>query len=127
MSVARWAKFGRSINFLASGDRVVGIVRFQITKLGIWIQGSRLISDATYPAPKPLSIFTTLTFDAHEFIIPNSAANPSNAAPYPTLVGTAITGTPTSPPITLGSAPSIPAQTITIRALISELRCANKR
>ena len=28
-----------------------------------------MISDATYPAPKPLSIFTTLTFDAHEFII----------------------------------------------------------
>ena len=42
---------------------------------------SRLISDATYPAPKPLSIFTTLTFDAHEFIIPSSAATPLNAAP----------------------------------------------
>ena len=42
---------------------------------------NRLINDATYPAPKPLSIFTTLTFEAHEFIIPNSAANPLNAAP----------------------------------------------
>ena len=35
-----------------------------------------LISDATYPAPKPLSIFTTLTFEAQEFIIPSSAAMP---------------------------------------------------
>ena len=33
------------------------------------------------------------------------------ARPIPMLVGTAITGQATSPPITLGSAPSIPAQT----------------
>ena len=37
---------------------------------------NRLISAATYPAPNPLSIFTTLTFEAHEFIIPNNAATP---------------------------------------------------
>ena len=36
----------------------------------------RLISAATYPAPNPLSIFTTLTFDAQELIIPKSAASP---------------------------------------------------
>src|SRR6266849_7259155 len=42
---------------------------------------SLLINAATYPAPNPLSIFTTLTFEAHEFIIPNSAASPLNAAP----------------------------------------------
>jgi len=42
---------------------------------------NRLISDATYPAPKPLSIFTTLTLEAQEFIIPSSAATPLNAAP----------------------------------------------
>lgn len=42
---------------------------------------NRLINAATYPAPNPLSIFTTLTFDAHEFIIPNNAATPLKAAP----------------------------------------------
>ena len=42
---------------------------------------SRLIRAATYPAPNPLSIFTTLTFEAQEFIIPKSAASPLNAAP----------------------------------------------
>jgi hypothetical protein len=40
-----------------------------------------LINDATYPAPKPLSMFTTLTFEAQEFIIPNKAATPLKAAP----------------------------------------------
>jgi hypothetical protein len=44
-------------------------------------QGRRLISDATYPAPNPLSMFTTLTFEAHEFSMPNSAAIPLNDAP----------------------------------------------
>ena len=42
------------------------------------------------------------------------------------LVGTAITGTPTSPPTTLGNAPSIPAQTITTRARVSASRFASK-
>ena len=42
---------------------------------------SRLINEATYPAPNPLSIFTTLTFEAHEFIIPSSAASPLKEAP----------------------------------------------
>ena len=42
---------------------------------------SRLISAATYPAPNPLSILTTLTFEAQEFIIPSNAASPLNAAP----------------------------------------------
>ena len=41
----------------------------------------RLISAATYPAPNPLSMFTTLTFEAQEFIMPSRAASPSNAAP----------------------------------------------
>ncbi len=88
---------------------------------------SRLINAATYPAPNPLSIFTTLTFDAQEFIMPNKAASPLNAAPYPTLVGTAITGTPTSPPTTLGNAPSMPAQTITTRAWLRVSRFASRR
>ncbi len=37
---------------------------------------SRLMIDAAYPAPKPLSMFTTVTFDAQEFSIPSSAAMP---------------------------------------------------
>ena len=44
-------------------------------------QGRRLMSDATYPAPNPLSIFTTLTLEAHEFSMPSSAAIPLNDAP----------------------------------------------
>ena len=48
------------------------------TKLSVYI---RFINDATYPAPKPLSMFTTLTLEAHEFIIPSKAATPLNAAP----------------------------------------------
>src|SRR2546425_526962 len=49
-------------------------------------------------------MFTTDTPGAHEFSIASSAATPPKEAPYPTLVGTAITGRSTSPAITLGSA-----------------------
>src|ERR1051325_7525058 len=52
---------------------------------------SRLIRLATYPAPKPLSIFTTVTLLAQLFSIPSSAASPWKLAPYPILVGTAMT------------------------------------
>ena len=41
----------------------------------------RLIKLATNPAPNPLSIFTTVTFDAHELSIPSSAATPPKEAP----------------------------------------------
>jgi hypothetical protein len=41
----------------------------------------RLIRLATNPAPNPLSIFTTVTFEAHELSIPSNAASPSNEAP----------------------------------------------
>src|SRR6266568_4834300 len=74
---------------------------------------------AAAAAPNPLSILTTVTPEAHELSIPSSAAMPPNEAPYPTLVGTAITGTGTSPPTTLGSAPSIPATTMITAALRS--------
>lgn len=75
----------------------------------------RLIMAAMYPAENPLSMFTTLTFDAQLLSMLNSAAIPPKLAPYPTDVGTAITGAPTSPPTTLASAPSIPAtHTITL-------------
>jgi hypothetical protein len=38
---------------------------------------------ATTPAPKPLSIFTTVTFDAQLFNMPSKAATPLKLAPYP--------------------------------------------
>src|SRR2546430_15311736 len=60
-------------------------------------------------APYPLSMLTTDTPGAQELSIARSAAIPPKDAPYPTLVGTAMTGRSTSPPITLGSAPSMPA------------------
>src|SRR6185295_12202482 len=77
---------------------------------------ARQIRLAAAAAPKPLSMFTTVTPAAQELSIPRSAASPPKEAPYPTLVGTAMTGTATRPPTTLGSAPSIPATTITTRA-----------
>ena len=41
----------------------------------------RLIMCARYPAPKPLSIFTTETPEAQLLSIPSSAASPPKAAP----------------------------------------------
>ena len=40
-----------------------------------------LMQDATQAAPNPLSIFTTVTFDAQLFSIPSSAATPPKLAP----------------------------------------------
>ncbi len=61
-------------------------------------------------------MFTTETPGAQEFSIANNAATPPNDAPYPTEVGSAITGADTRPATTLGNAPSIPAATtITLR------------
>src|SRR5215469_10865505 len=87
----------------------------------------RLIRLATTPAPKPLSMLTTVTLEAQLLSIPSSAAIPLKLAPYPMLVGTAMTGTETRPPTTLGSAPSIPATTITTRASASRSRRSSKR
>ena len=42
---------------------------------------SRLIRLATYPAPNPLSIFTTVTLLAQLLSIPSSAARPWKLAP----------------------------------------------
>jgi hypothetical protein len=61
-------------------------------------------------------MFTTVTFAAQEFSIASRAAIPPSDAPYPTLVGTAITGRATRPPTTEGNAPSIPAQTTSASA-----------
>ena len=52
----------------------------------------RVSIDAIRPAPNPLSMFTTATPAAQELNIPRSAATPPKLAPYPTLVGTAMTG-----------------------------------
>ena len=74
--------FGRAFFSVSSVSSVVEIKSLSTGGKGYRREGyRRLISDATYPAPNPLSIFTTLTFDAHEFIIPKSAAKPLNAAP----------------------------------------------
>ena len=64
-----------------------------------------LIKLAWYPAPKPLSIFTTDTPEAQLLSMHRRAARPPKLAPYPTLVGTAITGQDTSPPTTLAKRP----------------------
>lgn len=45
------------------------------------LRGPRPMSVARYPAPNPLSIFTTVTFGEHAFSIPSSAVTPSKAAP----------------------------------------------
>ena len=39
------------------------------------------MTPAAYPAPNPLSMFTTVTPAAQEFSIARSAANPPNEAP----------------------------------------------
>src|SRR6185436_6426964 len=77
------------------------------------------MTPAAYPAPNPLSMLTTVTPAAHELSIARSAARPPNDAPYPMLVGTAITGRPVMPPTTLARAPSMPATTTTAEAFRS--------
>ena len=47
---------------------------------------------ASIPALNPASMFTTASPAAQELSIESSGANPSKAAPYPTDVGTPITG-----------------------------------
>jgi hypothetical protein len=51
------------------------------------------------------SMVTTAVFDELELSIPSSAANPPKEAPYPTLVGTQITGAATSPRYDAGKCP----------------------
>jgi len=68
---------------------------------------------AAQAAPYPLSIFMIPTPGAQLESILASAARPPCAAPYPTDVGTPKIGLGVSPPITLTSAASSPATTIT--------------
>src|ERR1043166_2666742 len=72
-------------------------------------------------------MLTTVTPAAQLLSIVSSAASPPNDAPYPTLVGTAITGARTNPPTTDGSAPSIPATTMIAAAPSSASSCASNR
>ena len=82
---------------------------------------------ARYPAPNPLSIFTTLTPLAQEFSMESRADTPPKDAPYPMLVGTAITGQSARPPMTLARAPYIPAMAIITRASIIESMWDSRR
>ena len=82
---------------------------------------------AKTPAPYPLSMLTTVTPGAHELSIASRAATPPNEAPYPTLVGTATSGTPVRPPTTDGRAPSMPATTTRQSAASRRSRTASSR
>src|SRR5438128_559067 len=90
---------------------------------GFEIRHKWLIKLAILAAPNPLSMFTTATPDEQLLSIPRNAAIPPKLAPYPILVGTAMTGTQTRPDTTLGKAPSIPATTMMTRAAAS-LACS---
>ena len=72
-------------------------------------------------------MLTTATPAAQELSIASNGAAPPRWAPYPTLVGTPITGAANRPPTTLVSAPSMPATQITTAARSSRDRTANSR
>src|SRR5690349_17125098 len=72
-------------------------------------------------------MFTTLTLDAQELSMASIGVNPPRLAPYPTEVGTANTGQGTSPPTTLGSAPSMPAIATTAQERWSIDTCGSSR
>ena len=63
-------------------QELVGKMCWSVSSTHSWVASHlRLIKLATKPAPKPLSIFTTVTFEAQEFSIPNNAATPPKDAP----------------------------------------------
>jgi hypothetical protein len=79
MEVMNGRRIAASVAWCARLCRVGGEVG-HLTEVTPYLN-RRLMGEATYPAPNPLSIFTTLTLEAQEFIIPNNAASPLNAAP----------------------------------------------
>src|SRR5439155_670956 len=87
----------------------------------------RAMSAAAYPAPTPSSMSTHTVPGVQDESIARSAARPPKLAPYPTLVGQAMTGQVAIPPTTLASAPSIPAITTIASALASRSRAAARR
>src|SRR5262245_3393431 len=66
------------------------------------LAASLLIWLAWAAAPYPLSMLTTEIPGAQELSMARRAATPPKDAPYPMLVGTAMTGRSTRPPMTLG-------------------------
>src|SRR5882724_7480992 len=72
-------------------------------------------------------MLTTAIPGAQAFSIVIKAAVPPKPVPYPTLVGTAITGAATSPPTSVGKAPSIPATTMITFAEFRASRAASNR
>src|SRR3954463_15695139 len=101
---------GRRVHYVHPGKR-----RLAAGENGL-DRHDRQIRLAAAAAPNPLSMLTTVIPDAQELSMASSAARPPTNAPSPTLVGRALPGPPTSPPTTLGSAPSIPATTMITRA-----------
>ena len=63
-------------------------------------------------------MFTTLTPLAQEFSMDSRAVTPPKAVPYPTLVGTAMTGQFASQATSLAMAPSMPAIAMMTRAFM---------
>jgi hypothetical protein len=62
-------------------------------------------------------MLTTVTPPAQLLSIVRSAESPPKLAPYPMLVGTAMSGESAMPATTLASAPSMPATTMMQSAL----------
>ena len=60
---------------------LVGAVGVGVVVLHLPCACTRRMRAAANAAPNPLSMFTTVTPDAHDVSIPSSAASPSNAAP----------------------------------------------
>lgn len=73
-------------------------------------------------------MLTAVTPLAQELTAEKSEASPFKAAPYPPEVGTAMSGRPTSPPITEKSDASMPATAMTTSARsISSSRESRRR
>jgi hypothetical protein len=72
-------------------------------------------------------MFTAVTPFAQELTADRSEASPPKAAPYPREVGIAMSGRPTSPPITEKREASIPATAMTTSALSTSSRRESRR
>ncbi len=83
--------------------------------------------NAIQAAPYPLSIFTTARPGAQLVSIAFRAVRPFSAVPYPVDVGSPMIKDPTSPPITLGSAASMPAAIIITGNVLIKSILSNKR
>src|SRR4030042_4222994 len=69
----------------------------------------RLMRPARYPAPNPLSMFTTAIPGTQVLSMVRSADSPSKLTPYPTLLGTAMTGQSSTLPPPRATHHSLPA------------------